>query len=314
MIALIGMVVICFVFSAFFSAAEMAFVSMNRLQLRELADSGNRSAQIILKFHDQPHQFLTTLLIANNVMNITAISLFTYGLQQFAGIDNEWVVTAFLAPLLLVFAETVPKDYGRLRSQWFLLRSSGVLLQASRIFYLPTVLILRAIDWFLKPGDPMMKKNLFVSEEEFRSLIQESTRSGVVTIHEKQLIDTILDFERLHIESAMTPVSKIPKVAITGTVGEVKELARRTQTKMVLVYEEIPSIIVGMVYVFDLLFEEKEKEGLKNFLRSPIFLPRNTSNEKAFLTLQERRQSFVVVTDERREVIGVVSIEKLLVL
>jgi CBS domain containing-hemolysin-like protein len=83
---------------------------------------------------------------------------------------------------------------------------------------------------------------------------------------------------------------------------------------MVLVYEEIPSIIVGMIYVFDLLFEEDEKKGLKNYLRAPIFLPRSTSNEKAFLTLQEKRQSFALVTDMKREVIGAVPIERLLVL
>ncbi len=314
MISLTLLFLLAFFLSAFFSAAEMAFVSMNRLQFRELADSGNRAAQAILKLQEHSHQLLTTLLIANNVANITAVSIFTYQFQHFFGIANEWLITAILAPLLLIFAETLPKDYGRLKSQSFLLQYAGLLRQIARFFYLPTFFILKGVDWLLKPMDPILRKNLFVSEEEFRSLIQESTKSGVVTVHEKQLIDTILDFERLHIESVMIPLSKVPKAAITGTVGEVKELARRTQAKMVLVYEEIPSIIVGMIYVFDLLFEEKEKQSLKNFLRSPIFLPRNTSIEKAFLTLQEKRQSFAAVIDERREVIGVVSIEKLLIL
>jgi len=83
---------------------------------------------------------------------------------------------------------------------------------------------------------------------------------------------------------------------------------------MVLVYEELPSIIVGMIYVFDILFEEDEKRGLKDYLRSPIFLPRSTSIEMAFLTLQEKRQSYAVVMDSRREVVGVAPIENLLVL
>jgi CBS domain containing-hemolysin-like protein len=105
----------------------------------------------------------------------------------------------------------------------------------------------------------------------------------------------------------------VPNISITATIREVKEIARRTQTKMLLVYEEIPSLVVGMIYVFDLLFEGNEDQGLKKYLRSPIFLSKTTSIEKAFLTLQEKRQSFAVVTDTRREVIGVVPIERLLV-
>ncbi len=302
----------CFL-SAFFSVAEMAFVSMNRLRFRELADSGNRAAQAMLKLQEHSNQLLTTLLIANNVANIAAVSIFTYFFQRYLGIENEWLITAILAPLLLIFAETLPKDFGRLKSQNFLLRYAGILRQMARLFYLPTLFILKGVDWLLKPIDPILRKNFFVSEEEFRSLIHESTQSGVVNVHEKKLIDTILDFERVHVESVMTPLSRVPTVALTASVGDVKELARRTQTKMVLVYEEIPSIIMGMIYVFDLLFEERDKQGLGIFLRSPIFLPRNTSIEKAFLTLQEKRQSFAAVTDESREVVGVVAIEKLLV-
>ena len=175
------------------------------------------------------------------------------------------------------------------------------------------MVILKGVDFVLRNFKSKPRQSIFVNEEEFRSLIEESTKSGVVAPHEKRLIDTILDFERIHVESVMIPVSKVSNVSITGKVGEVKEIARRTQARMILVYEEIPSLIVGMIYVFDLLFEENDKQGLKNYLRSPIFLPRNTSIEKAFLTLQEKRQSFAVVTDMRREVVGVVPIERLLV-
>ena len=78
--------------------------------------------------------------------------------------------------------------------------------------------------------------------------------------------------------------------------------------------EEIPSIIVGMIYTFDILFEEDANKPLKDFLRAPIFLPNSTSIEKAFLTLKHKRQSYAVVTDARGEAVGAVPIEKLLVL
>ena len=110
------------------------------------------------------------------------------------------------------------------------------------------------------------------------------------------------------------PVEKVAKVEIAQPCAAVREIARKTQSRMVLVYEEIPSIIVGMIYVFDTLFEEDEQRPLQSYLRAPIFVPRNMSIEKAFLTLQQKRQSFAVVTDSYGEVIGVVPIERLFTL
>ena len=184
----------------------------------------------------------------------------------------------------------------------------------SRLFHFPTLVLMKGVDFFLRSVASPSQKSIYVSQEEFRSLIEESSRTGVVGQQERKLIDTILDFERIQVESVMIPLAKIPKISITDHVEQVKEMARQTHSRMVLVYEEIPSLIVGMIYVFDLLFEEEDRTGLKNYLRSPIFLPQNTSIEKAFLTLQDKRQSFAVITDAKGEVVGAVPIERLLVL
>lgn len=301
--------------NSFLAAAEMAFVSSNTLKLREQADSGNAEAQKIMRLQEYPHHFLTILLILNNLTNFTATSVVAYWLQKQFGIENEWVVTALTVPLLIIFGETVPKDYGRLRSQSFLLKWSGLLNFLLKLLEKPAVWLLKGIDLLLAPfGGPAESRSIFVSEEEFRLLIEESAHSGVLGHHEKQLVDTILDFERIHVESVMTPADRVAKIEISETVEKAREIARTTHARMLLVYEEIPSIIVGMIYVFDFLFEENPKQSLKNYLRSPIFLSRSTSIEKAFLTLQQKRQSFAVVTDVHGEVIGVVPIERLFTL
>lgn len=309
--SLILIFIFCLGFSAFFSAAEMAFVSANLVKFREMADSGSHSASKILKLQQRPQYFLTAVLIGNNIVNIIATAVLTYWLQIF-GYANEWLVTIIMAPIFIILCEIVPKDYGRLYSQTFLLHFSGFLNVILRVFEIPLRLTIRSVDFFLGPLGVAIDRSIFVSEKEFRFLIDESAKSGVLAHHEKQLIDTIMDFGRIDVESVMIPVEKAAKIEITGTLGQVKDIARATQARMILVYEEIEAIIVGMVYVFDVLFEEKESEGLKNCLRSPVFLPRKTSIEKAFLTLQEKRQSFAAVTDSDGEVIGIVAIEKLL--
>lgn len=304
--------VLCVILSFFFSGSEMAFVSGNRAHLRKLAEAGNVSARIISKLYKRPQHFLTTVLIGNNVVNITATAVLTYVMSVHYGVSSEWLVTAMMTPLLLVIGEVVPKDYCRLRAHSFLLTFARVLDLVSRLFSLVTFPILKVVGFFLAPWGVTADKHILVNEKEFRSLIEESAQSGVVSTDEKKMIDTILDFEKIRVENVMVPIKKISVIDIHAKVEDVKKIAAKTRTRMVLVYEEIPSIVVGMVYVFDVLFEESEECSLKKFLRSPLFIPKNTSIEKAFLMLQEKRQSYALVMDRVHEVIGVVSIDNLI--
>jgi putative hemolysin len=299
---------------AFLSASEMAFVSVNRIKLREVADSGNKSAYLILALHENSNQFLTAILIINNIVNVAATSAVTYWFGAYLHINNEWIVTAIMAPFLIIFCETVPKDYGRINSQTFLLRCANLLNLLMVFCRFPVRLVEKTISIFTGSIGEAIDRSIFVSEKEFRAVIEESAKTGVLADHEKRLIDTIMDFERIKVESVMVPVEKAEKVDITDSIGTVKDIARRTNARMVLISEELPTLIVGMVYVFDILFETDEKAGFKKYLRSPIFLSKDTSIEKAFLTLQEKRQSFAAVTDAEGEVVGVVAIEKLFTL
>ncbi len=310
---LIG-VAVCFFLSAFFSASEMAFLSTDRVKLRHDAEGGDGRALKLLDLYADSRKFITSVLIGNNLVNTLATVLFTIFLDNHFQVHNEWIVTAILAPLLIIFGETTPKSYGRHRARKFLLDHSGLTLFFARLFAWPSLILIAASDIFLGWGKIKMQKNVLVSEDEFRFLIAESVRSGVLEEHERKLVERILDFERTPVEKVLLPVSSVPQVELSQQVKDAKEAARRTGSKIVLVYEEIPSIVIGMVYIFDLLFEEDGEKRLREYLRSPIFLPKETSLEKAFLTLQAKRQSFALVTDARREVIGVIDIESLLAL
>lgn len=300
--------------SAFFSAAEMAFLSTDRVKLRDESERGDaRARQLLLLFEDS-REFLTTVLIGNNLFNVLAAVLLTAFFETRFGIHNEWLVTAILVPVLVILCETVPKGYGRYHGRGFLMDNMNITFLFWKLFNGPARILLTASELLLGQTGKGAQKNIFVNEDEFRFLIEESVRSGVLEEHEKKFVERILDFERIPIERVLTPVASVPHVELSQKVGEAKEKARQSKSKIILVYEEIPSIVIGMIYVFDLLFETNEEKGLAPFLRSPIFLPKETPLEKAFLTLQEKRQSFALVTDARREVIGIISIESLIAL
>ena len=194
----------------------------------------------------------------------------------------------------------------------FLLGQAWWLRGLKLALYGPIMLFFKALNFFWPSFQQGEVRDIFVNEEEFRSLIEESTHRGIVGPQEQKLIHTILDFERIQIQSVMVPVGKVPMVDIHSKIEDVKRIARETQARMLLVYEEIPSIVMGMVYVFDILWEGEDARGLHDFLRAPIFMPEDTSLEKAFLQLQKKRQSYAVVTDRTGDVKGVVPIERLL--
>lgn len=291
----------------------MAFVSSNPFKLREKADAGDPAAKRILSMKEKPQLFLTSVLIGNNIVNVAAAALLTYGFKIHFDIENEWAVTAIIVPILIIFGEILPKDYCRSFGGLLLLRYVDILSFFLFVLRLPAKIMLLSVDKLLHFFKAKTDKTIFVSEEEFRMLIEESSKTGVIHVHEKQLIDMILDFEREKVESVMIPIEKVPVISIFDKIKDAKALARETQTKMILVYEEIPQITVGMIYVFDFLFEEDETQNLKKYLRSPLFIPHSMSLEKAFLLLQQMRQSYAAVTDDAGEVAGVVPIESLLV-
>jgi CBS domain containing-hemolysin-like protein len=312
MIGLLALFFLSLVASALFSGAEMAFVSANKLRLREMADAGDKKARFIMEFHQHPNYFLTAILIGNNTANVMAISIATYIFKEYFGWNSEWAVMLAIAPILIIFAEMVPKDYGRLNAISFLLGQTFWLKSLKAILYGPIILFFKALNFFWPSFHQGEVRDIFVNEEEFRSLIDESTQRGIVGPQEEKLIHTILDFERIQVSSVMIPVEKMPMVDIHSKIEDVKQIARETHVRMMLVYEEIPSIVMGMVYVFDILWEEENAQGLHDFLRAPIFISEDTSLEKAFLMLQKKRQSYAVVTDRAGDIKGVVPIERLL--
>ncbi|HNV86655.1 MAG TPA: CNNM domain-containing protein [Candidatus Omnitrophota bacterium] len=303
---------ICLFLSALFSASEMAFVSSNKLKLRECLREKKREAFILQGFYRNPRNFLAVVLICNNLVNITVVALATYFAKESFGIENEWLITLALAPLLIIFAETVPKAYGRQRANQMIYQIAPVLNFFYRLLSPLSRFLIGFGDFLLRRIGGSEKKTPFVTKEEFTYVIEESTRQGVISDEEKRLVEIILNFERIRVGEVMTPLRDVPHIEITKNVWDLKDLARKTNKPFILVYEEIPSIIVGAIYVFDILFERNESRSLTSFLKAPLFVFEDLSAEKTFLKLQQNHQSFAVVLDETREAVGIISIDDLL--
>ncbi len=312
MITLFLIIILCFILLGFFAGSEMAYLSCNKLKLRHLADEGNRAAQIIMRFHQHPNRFLTTILIGTNLMHVTVTGLVTYILEKQFQITQEWITVLGLSLIIIIFAETIPKDWFRHKADDFIYRFAYILNFLDRLFRIISIILIRLTDFLIITVSPSVKRSPYVTREEFRYVIEESAKKGVLLAHEQQLINTILNLSSLRVEELMIPVMKFPKVSLMDKIKDVKEISRKTKTQAVLVYEEIPSLIVGIIYVFDILFEENEEQTLSRYLKAPLFVTHDTTAEKAIFTLQSRHASFGAVINSDRDVIGVVGLENLL--
>ena len=310
--AIVLIIIIAFVLLGFFAGSEMAYLSCNKLKLRHLADEGNRNALWVMHFHQDPKRFLTNILLGTNLMHVTVTGLTTYILEEHFNFTNQWIMVPALSLLIVIFAETIPKDWFRIKADDFLYRFAPILRFLDRMLSGISKVLVMLTDLFINATTSNIKRSPFVTREEFRYVVEESTKGGVLLANEKQLIDTILNLSSVRVEEVMVPAAKFPKVSLMNKIREVKETARHTRTQAVLVYEEIPSLIVGIVYVFDTLFEENEDQTLSNYLKAPLFLSHDTTAEKAIFLLQSKHASYGAVIGASREVVGVVSIENLI--
>lgn len=312
MITIFLIILISFAFLGFFAGSEMAYLSCNKLKLRHLADEGDRRAQTVMRLHQDSKRYLTTILLGTNLMHVTVTGFVTYACGRYFHLTQEWVIVPILSFLIVVFAETIPKDWFRHRADDFIYRFAFVLGFLDRLLSGFSNVLIALTDFLIATTAPKVKHSPFVTREEFRYVIDESAKGGVLQAHEKQLIDTILNLGSVRVEEAMVPVAKFPKVSLTDKIREVKEVARRTKTHAVLVYEEIPSLVVGLVYVFDVLFEEDEQQSLSRYLKAPLFIGCEATAEKAIFMLQAKHASYGAVFNSRGEIIGVVSLENLI--
>ncbi len=312
MIPTLMLLALAFALFGFFNGSEMAYISCNKLKLRHLADDGNPAAKIISRFHQEPQRLLTMILIGSNLMHVTAVGFATYLLETRFGIKEEWMITAILAPPIIIFAETIPKDWFRLRADDFIYRFAPILDLLDQLLGGVSVLLSRFCDGIVQLLGGKAKGTPVITRDEFRYVIEESARGGVLHDYEKQMIHTILNLSSVPVSEVLVPISKFPRLPLTSRVADVKDIARKTEADAILVYEEIPSIVVGILYVFDILFMEDENVPLARFLKAPIFIRQDTSLEKAIFLLQSKHASYGVALNFQGEVTGVVKLENLI--
>jgi putative hemolysin len=322
--------------NAFFSASEIAVISVPKLRLKQLIEAGNQTAQVLFNLADDSSRFLATIQIGVTLMGFlasaTAAVRLSAGLADLIkriplpGIDNiaeglaVIIITIVLALFTLVLGELVPKSIGLAHSERialfvarpidFLARLAGPLV---RFLVWATNLIAKPFGGQRRRGMPI------VTEEEIKTLVDAGEEGGVIEEEEKEMIYSIFEYGDTVAREVMVPRMDVLAIDVETPLLEAMDAVIHHNHSRVPVYQESIDNIVGILYAKDLLkvLHEKGRVGanevrVADILRPAAFAPESKRVSELFEEMQKRRIHMAVVIDEYGGTAGIMTIEDIL--
>ena len=303
----------CLVLSAFFSATETAFLSINKTRMKTLAEKGNRSAKLVLSLSDQYDKLISTILICNNIVNIALASIGTILFIDLLGNIGAAISTVVVTVAVLIFGEITPKNIAKERPDKFamfaapIIRSLIVLLMPLNFFFSLWQKMVTKI--FL----PKPEQDTKMSQEELLMLVEEVEQEGSIDEDEGSLLRNVIEFTDLKAEEILTNRAKLEGVPTDATQEEIAKLFAETKFSRLLVYEEDLDHIVGVIHQKDFYTVDGITEKpLSELMTPPLFIPQSTKISDLLKLLQTNQSHIAVVVDEYGETLGIVTMEDIL--
>ncbi len=312
-IQLIILVVLLFL-SAFFSSAETALTTFNRIRMMTLADEGNKKAAKALKVTDDSGKMLSAILIGNNIVNLSASSIATTLALRLFGSVGAGIATGILTILILIFGEISPKTLATIHAEKLAMAYAGI-IQSLMTVLTPVIYIINQLSLgFLRllRVDPNKNKDL-MTEEELKTIVDVSHESGVIESEEREMIHNVFDFSDALAREIMTPRIDMTFVSINDSYRDILDIYRKDRHTRIPVYENTTDNVVGLLNMKDmLLYEDKGHFAVRNIMREPFFTYEKKNTAELFLEMQTKSINLAIVLDEYGITAGMVTMEDLL--
>jgi CBS domain containing-hemolysin-like protein len=307
------LIVACLGAEAFFSGAEIALYSANKLKIRHSAEQGSRRAKLILEMLDKPEQLLGSTLVMHNLVVVTATSLATAVFVGWLGHRGEWVALMLMTTLVLTVGEIFPKTIFQHHAD----RLAGVVILPLRaVFYLgyPVVfLITRLIGRGLRLfGLESEHKNPFVTKEELELLVRLTDRSSTLGVHERRMIRRIFGFSDTRVRDAMIPLVEVVALEDNASVDELIQAIREHGYSRIPIFQDNIHNIVGWVNAFDVLSMLPGERSFRQLIRPAYYAPETRRIGDLLKDVQQKGIPLAVVVDEYGGSVGIVTIEDMI--
>ena len=301
----------CIIMSAYFSATETAFNSLNMTKIKIAAERGDRTADLIIRLLDDYNRLLTTILVGNNIVNIALSSMGTVLFIELLGGDlGATVSTAVITVVVLIFGEITPKSIAKESPEAFA-RFSAPIINFLAIILTPINYIFslwkKLVSLVVKSGEEQA-----VTEEELLSMVDEVESSGGIGEQEGELIRNAMELNENDCADIATPRVDIEAVEKNWTKEEVAEVFVETGYSRLPVYVDSIDNIIGIIHRTDFYNNYEQENIAETMLTNPVFVPKTMKIGALLKLLQKNKCHMAVVTDEYGGTFGIVTMEDIL--
>lgn len=314
--ALVGLLVVLLLLSAFFSGSETALMSLNRYRLRHKARSGHRGARLAEDLLQRPDRLIGLILLGNNLVNFSAASLVAVIALELGGEPAVAAGTFLLTLVVLIFSETAPKTLGALRPE-------GVGFFAAHIYFV-LLKILYPVIWLINVASNGVLRLFGVrhKEVEANSLSREELRTVVfeagarISRKFRRMLLSILDLEKVTVDDVMVPHNEIVGIDLDDDLQQITAIIRGSEHTRLPVYRDNIDNVIGVLHLKRLanraVDTDFDKLDLQALLDEPYFVPEGTPLSTQLVQFQKSRQRFALVVDEYGDIQGLVTLEDIL--
>lgn len=304
----------CLVCGAFFAGMETGIISINRLRLQHLVRRQIRGAATIRHFLTQSDLLLGTTLIGTNLSYVVSAVLAASIGQRLFGAPGAAIAGGLLVVVVLVFCEYIPKAWFQAAPSRRVLPFAGVLRFAAWLLRPFSAVVTTLLRWALPRHDAKhVEDKMLVTREELLHLAREGARSGVLTPHESEMIHGVFDLTHKTCGTLMTPRDKMAHVQVDATPAEILTLARTREFNRLPVFDPVQKTFVGVVHVFDVLADDApDGKTAADYMRPPQLVAAYLPVDHLLPRMRVTRLPLFLVTDDRYEVIGLITLEDVL--
>lgn len=302
--------------SAFFSSAETAFTSANRIRLQHDAADGDKKAKLALDLQDNYDSLLSTILIGNNIVNIASSAISTVFFLKIFPIYGATIATVVTTLFLLLFGEITPKLLGKVYAEAVASHFSPILNLLTKLFA-PFVWLFQKWQLMISKIIPISADDS-ISEAELLTIVDEAHMAGSIELEERKLVKAAIKFDDRDIASILTPRVDVVGFNINDSLEEIERLYISTPYSRLLVYDDSYEQILGSMhgkdffrFISSVKFEKKYK-SIEELITKPLFVPLTVSLSDLLASMQNEHTHISIIVDEYGRMIGIVTMEDIL--
>lgn len=315
-VAQLIIIIVLIFLSGFFSSAETAFSTLNRVRMRNLEEEGSKKAARVNKILESYSKMLSAILIGNNIVNLTASSLTTAFVIGVCGNAYIGIGTGILTIVVLLGGEIIPKTWANLNSEKLALAYSSVIYALMKVMT-PVIFIVDLLsNGILKllHVDPNKKMDT-ITESELKTYVDVSHEDGQIESDERKMIYNIFEFSDTCVKDIMIPRTNMVTVNADESVNDLIKVFHESMYTRIPVYQEDKDSMIGFVNIKDLFIARisgQKNITLKSLLREAYYTYEYKKNADLLLEMREKSMNVAFVLNEYGSTVGMVTLEDLL--